>query len=62
MSASPSRMPAFSVKRSRITWSLRSSSKKASSVPTTSAFSLSRWRTAARRRMIRSTPSAGRNE
>ena len=62
MSASPSRMPAFSLNRSRMAWSLRSSSKNASSVPTTSAFSCSRCRTRARSRMIRSTPSAGRNE
>ena len=39
-----------------------SSSKKASSVPTTSAFSLSLVRTRARSRIRRSMPSAGRKE
>ena len=40
-----------------------SSSKNASSVPTTSAFSLQPLaRRALRRRMMRSTPSAGRKE
>ena len=42
-----------------MTVSCFSSSKKVSSVPTTSAFSWRRWRTRERSRMRRSTPSAG---